>query len=88
MKQRHLWLLALLSILTLMTTSSLAIAEEGKASGHVEIGISGMETDDSPARVNEYVNTRAEEGFSFAPSLSLEFADNGSAFDFEADIMG
>ncbi|MCK4623440.1 MAG: MtrB/PioB family outer membrane beta-barrel protein [Desulfuromonadales bacterium] len=88
MKQRHLWLLALLSILTLMTTTSLAIAEEGKASGHVEIGISGMETDDSPARVNEYVNTRAEEGFSFAPSLSLEFVDNGSAFDFEADIMG
>ncbi|NOQ51005.1 MAG: MtrB/PioB family outer membrane beta-barrel protein [Desulfuromonadaceae bacterium] len=88
MKQRNYWLLALLSILILMTTTTLAIAGETMTSGHVEIGISGMDTDDSPARVNEYVNTKAEEGFSFAPSLSLEFVDNGSAFDFEADIMG
>ena len=88
MKQRHLWLLALLSILTLMTTTTLAIAGETMTSGHVEIGISGMDTDDSPARVNEYVNTRSEEGFSFAPSLSLESISEGSSFGLEADIMG
>jgi len=88
MKQRHLWLLALLSILTLMTTTTLAIAGEAITSGHVEIGISGMDTDDSPARVNEYVNTRSEEGFWFSPSLSLETIDEGSSFGIEADIMG
>lgn len=88
MKQRHIWLLALLSILTLMTTATLAIAEEGKFSGHVEIGISGIETDDNPARVNEYVTSGAEKGFNFAPSLSLETVDNGSAFAIDADIMG
>ena len=88
MKQRHLWLLALLSILTLMTTTTLAIAGETMTSGHVEIGISGMDTDDSPARVNEYVNTRSEEGFSFAPSLSLESISEGSSFGLGADIMG
>ena len=88
MKQRHLWLLALLSILTLMTTTTLAIAEEGKTSGHVEIGISGMDTDDSPARVNEYVNTRSEDGVSLAPSLSLESVNKDISFGLEADIMG
>ena len=88
MKQRHLWLLALLSILTLMTTTTLAIAGETMTSGHVEIGISGMDTDDSPARVNEYVNTRSEEGFSFAPKISLESISENSSFGLNADIMG
>ena len=88
MKQRHLWLLALLSIMILMTTTTLAIAGETMTSGHVEIGISGMDTDDSPARVNEYVNTRSEEGFSFAPSLSLESISEGSSFGLGAEIMG
>ena len=88
MKQRYLWLLALLSVLTLMTTSTLAIAGETMTSGHVEIGISGMDTDDSPARVNEYVNTRSEKGFSLAPSLSLESISEGSSFGLDADIMG
>lgn len=88
MKQRHLWLLALLSILTLMTTTSLTIAAEGKTSGHVEIGIAGMDTDDSPARVNEYVNTRAEKGLSFAPKLSLVTSKEGYIFGLDADIVG
>jgi len=88
MKQRYLWLLALLSILTLMTTTTLAIAGEAMTSGYVEIGISGMDTDDSPARVNEYVNTRSEEGFSFAPKFSLESINESSSIDFGADIMG
>ncbi|SDZ84027.1 Putative outer membrane beta-barrel porin, MtrB/PioB [Desulfuromusa kysingii] len=88
MKLRHIWLLALLSILTLMTTSTMASAEETATSGHIEIGISGMDTDDSPARVNEYVNTRSEEGFSFSPSLSLESISEGSSFGLDVDLMG
>ncbi|MCF6267750.1 MAG: MtrB/PioB family outer membrane beta-barrel protein [Desulfuromusa sp.] len=88
MKQRYLWLLALLSILTLMSTTTLAIAGEAMTSGYVEIGISGMDTDDSPARVNEYVNTRSEEGFSFAPKFFLESINESSSIDFGADIMG
>ncbi len=88
MKQRHYWLLALLSILTLITTTTLATAADTETSGHVEIGISGMDTDDNPARVNEYVNTRSEEGFSFAPKVSLETISENTAFGFEADIAG
>ena len=88
MKQRHLWLLALLSILTLLTTTTLVIAAETTTSGHVEIGISGMDTDDSPARVNEYVNTRSDKGLSFSPKLSLETLSDHSSFGLGADING
>ena len=88
MKQRYYWLLALVSILTLMTTTTIAIAAEGTTSGHVEIGVSGMDTKDNPARVNEYVHTRSKNGLSFAPKVSLESVNEGSSLDFGADIMG
>jgi len=89
MKQRHGWLLAVLSVLTLMTIATTAVAEEKDFSGQVEIGVSGVDTKDNPARVNEYVHSRSEDGLSFAPKLSLEsnFAEN-SAFALDADIMG
>lgn len=89
MKQRHNRLLAVLSVLTLMTIATAAVAEDNNLSGHVEIGVSGVDTKDNPARVNEYVRSRSEDGLSFAPKLSLEsnFAEN-SAFALDADIMG
>jgi hypothetical protein len=89
MKQRHGWLLAVLSVLTLMTIATTAVAEDHNLSGHVEIGVSGVDTKDNPARVNEYVRSRSEDGFSFAPKLSIEsnFAEN-SAFALDADIIG
>lgn len=89
MKQRHGWLLAVLSVLTLMTIATTAVAEDHNLSGHVEIGVSGVDTKDNPARVNEYVHSKSEDGFSFAPKLSIEsnFAEN-SAFALDADIMG
>jgi hypothetical protein len=87
-KQRHFGLLALLSILTLMAITATAFAEEKSLSGHVEIGFSGSDTKDNPARTNEYVNTRSEDGFSFAPKLSLESKGGDSAFTLEADVMG
>jgi hypothetical protein len=88
MKKSHDWLLAMLSVLTLMTIATAAVAEEKSVSGHVEIGVSGMDTNDNPARVNEYVNTRSEEGFSFAPKLFLESQEGNSAFALEIDVMG
>jgi len=88
MKQRHYWLLALLSILTLLTTTTLATAGETMTSGHVEIGISGLDTDDNPARVNEYVNAKSEKGFSFSPSISLESVSDTSSFDLDASLIG
>ena len=87
MKQRQLWLLAVLSLACLIATTTLATAEM-QTSGTVEIGAAGMDTSDSPARVNEYVGTRSEEGFSFAPKLSVDSVGDNSALKFDVDIMG
>ena len=90
MKQRHLWLLALLSILTLMMTTTLAAAEEATTSGHVEIGVSAMDTEDSPARVNEYVRTTNEDDSTVNPALNLglDFLDAGIAAEGEIEFDG
>jgi hypothetical protein len=87
MKQRQLWLLAVLSIFVVMTVFGTATAEQ-YVSGQVEIGVAGMNTEDSPARVNEYVRTRSEDGFSFAPKLFLDSFGDNSSFRLDADIMG
>jgi len=87
MKQHHLWLLALLSILILMTTT-VAFAGETMTSGRVEIGISGINTSDSPARVNEYSTIAPDDGLYFTPKVSLDSVNDDSAFEFDANIMG
>ena len=90
MKQRYLRLLALLSILTLMTTATMATAGEATTSGHVEIGISSMDIDDSPARVNEYIKTSKDSDNTVNPAidLSVEFSDKDIAADIEAEVKG
>lgn len=89
MRQPQSWLLALLSVLALMTTASMAFAEGNALGGHVEVGATGINTKDNAARVNEYVRGRSEDGISFAPKLSLE-GEMGehSAFELEADANG
>ena len=89
MSRCHKWLLAVLSVLTLMTITTAAVAEDKAFSGQVEIGVSGMDTKDNPARVNEYAKGRPEDGLSFAPKVSLEskFGEN-SELDLDADING
>lgn len=89
MKQPQYWLLALLSVLALMTTAPMASAEEKVFGGHVEVGATGINTKDNAARVNEYVRGRSEDGLSFAPKLFVE-GDLGehSAFELEADANG
>lgn len=90
MKQRHYWLLALLSILTLLVTTSVATAGEAKVSGHVETGISAMDIDDNPARVNEYVKTSSDSDSPVNPAIDLgvDFLDSGIAADVEAEYNG
>ena len=88
MKHRHTWLLALLSILIVFGTANPTLAEEPQAKGYVEIGVSGIDTSDNPARVNEYVHTRSEAGLSFAPKLNLETFDENSSFDLGVDFNG
>ncbi len=81
--------LAAVSVLALMTIATPAVAEEQAFSGQVEIGVAGADTKDNPARVNEYVGTRAKDGISFAPKLTLDSKFGGnSAFGLDADIMG
>ncbi|MCD6580207.1 MAG: MtrB/PioB family outer membrane beta-barrel protein [Desulfuromusa sp.] len=89
MKQSRLWLLALLSVLTLLAATT-AMAEEG--AGHVtgswELGMSGISTEDNAARVNEYSSVRAEDGVSLAPKLDLEFKNGGFILELESETMG
>ena len=90
MKQRNLWLLALLSILALLMTTTLATAGEATASGHVETGISAMDIDDNPARVNEYVKTSSDSDNPINPAIDLgiNFFDEGIAAEIEGNFLG
>jgi len=90
MKQSYVWLLALLSILTLAATSTLAMAEEDSAhvKGNVEVGVTGVDIKDNPARVNEYSKYRSDDGFGLAPSLDLEFEEKGFLLGIESSIKG
>ncbi|MEA3544456.1 MAG: GSU2204 family outer membrane beta-barrel protein, partial [Thermodesulfobacteriota bacterium] len=90
MKRSQLWLLALLSVLTLMVTTTVAMANEDGAhmSGSLELGVSGVNTDDNARRVNEYGSVRAEEGISLAPKLNLEFISDTSMVEITSDTMG
>lgn len=89
MKRCPKWLLAVLSVLTLMTITTAAIAEDKAFSGQVEVGVSGLNTKDNPARVNEYAKYRADDGLNFAPKLTLEskFGEN-SVLALDTDISG
>lgn len=90
MKQSKTCLLALLSILTLVATTTLAIAEEGSAhaSGSVEFGATGTEIKDNPARVNEYTPYTSEEGLNTSTGINLEVSDKGYALDLESSVKG
>ena len=85
MKQRYYLLLALLSILTFMMTTTLVCAED-LMKGHVEVGISGMDIDDNPARVNEYVGTSDEDQPNVNPALDLGFDYFGEDVAADVDI--
>ena len=85
MKQRHMWLLALLSVLILTVAGTQAIAQEGLASGHVEVGLTAVDTDDNPARVNEYVKTSNDDS-AFNPSLDLDMDYLNGGFASELGI--
>jgi len=89
MKQSRLWLLALLTVLTLVAATT-AMADEGAGhlTGSWELGMSGINTDDNAARVNEYGSVRQEDGVSLAPQLDLEFEKGGFILELESETMG
>lgn len=88
--KHYVKLLALLSILVLAATSTLAIAEDDSAhvSGKVEVGVSGVDTKDNPARVNEYSKYRSKDGANLAPSLDLKYSSKKLELGFEGSSMG
>lgn len=85
MKQSRFWLLAVLSVLTLMATSTLALAE---LSGSVEVGATVVDQKDNPARVNEYAEYRTDDGVNFASGVELEYDQNGVLIGVESDVVG
>lgn len=90
MKQ-HYFLVAVLSILILTATSTLAIAEEDSAhlSGNWEVGVTGVDLKDNPARVNEYGTYRTDEdGANLANEVNLEYRNKWFLMDLESDING
>ncbi len=89
MKQRYYLLLALLSILTFMMTTTLVCAED-IMKGHVEVGISGMDIDDNPARVNEYIETSDEDHPNVNPAfdLGLDYFGEDVAADVDINYKG
>ena len=88
MKQSRLWLLALLTVLTLVATPALAEEGAGHLTGSWELGMSGINTDDNAARVNEYSSVRQEDGVSLAPQLNLEFEKGSFVLEIESETMG
>jgi len=89
--KHYVSMLALLSVLTLAATSTLAMAEENSAhlSGSMEVGASGVDLKDNPARVNEYVKYRSkDDGVNLAPSLNLEYENKGIMLDVESITRG
>lgn len=82
MKQRHLWPLALLSILTFVMLPCLA------AAGTLEVGAVITDVEDNTARANEYVANRTDDGLSPSIKLQLDHVDNTSASVLDIDIAG
>jgi len=90
MKQRY-FLVAVLSILILAATSTLAMAEEDSAhlSGNWEVGVTGVDLEDNPARVNEYGTYRSDtDGVNLATEVNLEYINKGFMMELESDING
>ena len=90
MKQRY-FLVAVLSILILAATSTLAMAEEDSAhlSGNWEVGVTGVDLEDNPARVNEYGTNRTDkDGVNLATEVNLEYINKGFMMELESDING
>ena len=88
--KHYVKLLALLSVLILTATSTLAIAEEDSAhlSGSMEVGVSGVDTKDNPARVNEYSKYRSQDGTNLAPTLDLDFTTRDFDLGIKSITMG
>ena len=89
--KHYVAMLALLSVLILAATSTLAIAEDSSAhlSGSMEVGASGMDLKDNPARVNEYVTYRSkDDGVNPAGKLNLEYENGGVLLDLNGSVMG
>lgn len=89
MKQRQVWLFALLSILTFVVAPSIATA--ASSTGNFEVGATYTDVVDNKARVNEYTTNGAldnlDDGFAASIKLDLKAADEKSAFDFSSEII-
>jgi len=90
MKQSRLWLLALLSVLALTVTTSVAVAgaDNARINGFWELGMSGITTDNNAARVNEYSSVRDKNGVALAPKLNLDLAVDKFLLEVESETKG
>ncbi|PLX94361.1 MAG: hypothetical protein C0620_06155 [Desulfuromonas sp.] len=90
MKQSRLWLLALMSVLAMLVTASVAAAEgdEAHLSGSWELGMGAVTTKDNAARVNEFASVHKDDGVALAPKLDLEFEKGSFLLEVESEVNG
>lgn len=81
MKQRHLWPLALLSVLAFVMIPCLAVA------GTLEVGAVITDVEDNTARANEYVKNRTNDGGSASIKAQIEGVDDASAFGLNVNLI-
>jgi len=88
MKSRQIWLLATLSFLVLLSTTTLAIAADGMTTAKAEVGVLGKAIEDNPARVNEYASPTEDDGARPTLDASIEHVNEMSSLGLDMDFKG
>ncbi len=84
MKRNTQWLLVVL-LLAFLFTPAVVAAEEGEASGAIEIGASGLSVDNNDTRVNEYSTVGKSNGADLYGKASVEATEGPYAVELDVE---
>ena len=86
MKRNMNWLLVAL-LLSFLFAPALAAAEEGEASGSIELGASGVSVSDNDKRVNEYSTYGKDNGLDVYGKAKVEINEGPYAVELDGTFM-